>query len=102
MSNSGCPACNRVVVPDVHRQHLARHFGRDRHDEGLHPRLRGVRRQPVGGEIPEQAGGDQRQHDRRADPRRLARLRRRRLPLSRLRVRRPWAMSSLIVLPSPV
>jgi hypothetical protein len=48
----------------VHRQHLARHFSGHRHDERLHPRLRGVRGQPVGGEIPEQAGGDQRQHDR--------------------------------------
>jgi hypothetical protein len=70
------PALHVVVVPDVDRQHLARHLGGHRHDEGLHPRLRGVRGQPVGGKIPEQAAGDQRQHDRGADPRRLARLRR--------------------------
>ena len=73
------PALDVIVVPDVHRQHLARHLRCHRHDEGLHPGLRAVRGQTVGSKIPEQAAKDQRQYNGRTDPGSLPRLRRDRI-----------------------
>ena len=73
------PALDVVVVPDVHRQHLARYLRSHRHDEGLDPGLRAVRCQAVGCKIPQQAAKDQHHNNDRTDPGSLPRLRRDRI-----------------------
>ena len=47
-----------LVVMHVHGGDTAGHFGRHRYDEGLYPRLLGVRRVAVGQQVPEQAQTD--------------------------------------------